>query len=123
MTSADPIVLIADDDRDTREMYAFVLNHAGVRVEQAETGEQALTLADRLVPDAIVTDLNLPGGMDGRALCQRLDQNPRTRKIPIILVTGFGDTGIVTQAARYVRRVLTKPCLPDDLRAAVQSVL
>ena len=59
-----PLVLLVEDDREGRMLFAGWLADAGFTVDQAHNGQQALERALDLVPDAIVTDLNIPG-IDG----------------------------------------------------------
>ena len=82
-----PIVLLVEDDRDGRRMYADWLTQAGFRVEQAHNGLQALERALDARPHVVVTDLNIPG-IDGFELTRRLRQDSRTRDVPVIAVTG-----------------------------------
>ena len=84
-----PLVLLVEDDRSGRILFAECLHQAGFRVEQAHNGLQALERAFDLLPDAIMTDLNIPG-IDGYELTRRLKTDPRTRHIPILAVTGYG---------------------------------
>ena len=67
-----PLVLLVEDDRDGRLLFAEWLQQAGFRVEQAHNGLQALERAFDLLPDAILTDLNIPG-IDGYELTRRLE--------------------------------------------------
>jgi CheY-like chemotaxis protein len=119
-----PVILIADDDRDTRELYAMALGQAGFAVELAENADQAIRKAAALVPDVIVTDLLLPGGLDGLAVVERIQNDPRTAAVPVLLVTGATDAELERRArARNVLKILEKPCLPGDLREAIDQVL
>src|SRR5512138_3148596 len=83
-----PLVLLVEDDREGRILFAEWLDQAGFRVEQVHNGLQALERAFDLIPDAIVTDLNIPG-IDGYELTRRLKSDPRTEHIPILAVTGY----------------------------------
>ena len=62
-------------------LFAEWLQSAGFRVEQAHNGLQALERAFDLLPDAILTDLNIPG-IDGYELTRRLKNDPRTARSP-----------------------------------------
>jgi CheY-like chemotaxis protein len=83
-----PSVLIVEDDRDGRLLLVEWLEQAGFRVAQAHNGLQALERAVELTPDVVVTDLNIPG-IDGFELTRRLKQDPRTRNIPVLAMTGY----------------------------------
>ena len=71
--STPSVVLLVEDDRDGRRLYAEWLTAAGFAVEQAHNGLQALERAVDAKPDVVVTDLNIPG-IDGFELTRRLRQ-------------------------------------------------
>jgi two-component system, cell cycle response regulator DivK len=117
------VVLIVDDVQDTREMYAAYFESRGFRPITARDGEQAVALATSRRPHAIIMDLAMPW-LDGIGAIRRLKQNPRTRVIPIILLTGYPDKAVRDGALEAGATVfLTKPCLPEDLEAAVRGLL
>jgi CheY-like chemotaxis protein len=110
-----PKVLVVDDDRDTLHLYTTALALSGFEVVSAEDGAEALRLADREVPDAVVTDLAMPG-MDGVALCRHLRAIPGARQLPVIAVSGQASPALRSDARRAgFAAVLLKPCLPDEL--------
>lgn len=117
-------VLLVEDDRDGRILFAEWLMHAGFRVEQAHNGLQALERAFDLLPDAILTDLNIPG-IDGYELTRRLKGDARTRWIPILAVTGYAP---FTQDPSRADRagcdgVLPKPCDPHELVSTLARLI
>ena len=118
-----PLILVVDDYQDAREMYATCLHASGFGVVEAETGDEAVAKAIELLPDAIVMDLSLPG-MDGWTATRTLKQNTRTRAIPVIAVTGNARTD-APAAAREAGcdAFLIKPCLPEQMVAAVRKVM
>ena len=124
LQSGQPIVLIVEDDRDGRRLFAEWLGAAGYHVEQAHNGLQALERAFDLVPDAILTDLNIPG-IDGYELTRRLKSDPRTAGVPILAVTGYGP--FTQDPARAERAgcdaVLPKPCTPEDLEQTLSELI
>lgn len=105
-------------------MYAEWLTEAGFSVHQAHNGLQALERAFESVPDIVVTDLNIPG-IDGFELTRRLKQDPRTRTIPVVAVTGYA--AFQADPGRAIRAgcdaVLEKPCSPDHLEATLRTLL
>lgn len=113
-------VLIADDDRDTREMYGTYLARAGVDVITVSTGTRAIAEAKAHHPDVIVLDLSMPG-MDGFAAARRLKASPDTADIPVLAVTG---AMMAREAARDAGcdGYLAKPCLPDLLLWEVRAL-
>ena len=119
-----PLVLLVEDDREGRLMFAEWLQLAGFRVEQAHNGLQALERAFDLLPAAVVTDLNIPG-IDGYELTRRLRADERTTRIPIIAVTGYAPfTQDPSRADRAgCDAIIPKPCLPDDLESTIRSLL
>lgn len=118
------IVLLVEDDQDGRRMYADWLTEAGFFVDQAHNGLQALERAFDSRPDVVVADLNIPG-IDGFELTRRLKQDPRTATIPVLAVTGY--VAFASDPSRARRAgcdaVLQKPCSPDDLEAAIRSLI
>jgi two-component system, cell cycle response regulator DivK len=118
------LVLLVEDDRDGRLLFADWLEGAGFRVEQAHNGLQALERAFDLLPDAILTDLNIPG-IDGYELTRRLKSDPRTRSIPVLAVTGYMPFAL--DPARADRAgcdaVLSKPCDPNGLTRTLQTLI
>lgn len=117
------LVLIADDTRDSRELYGLYLSHQGFAVELASDGAAAVDAAIKLRPDVIVMDLSMPQ-LDGIAATIRLKAHPRTQSIPVILLTGYPYKAIAGGALEGgVDVFLTKPCLPEDLEAHVRRLL
>jgi two-component system cell cycle response regulator DivK len=117
------LVLIADDTFDTRELYDLYLTRCGFSVLTAADGEAAVQTAVESRPDVVVLDLSMPR-VDGVAATTRLKEHPQTRHIPVIVVTGFPHEAAQRRAIDAGADVfLTKPCLPDELEAAVRSLL
>jgi CheY-like chemotaxis protein len=123
-SSNRPLVLLVEDDREGRRLYADWLAQAGFRVEQAHNGLQALERAFDLLPAVVVTDLHIPG-IDGYELTRRLKADLRTSGIPILAVTGYAPfTQDPSRADRAgCDAVLPKPCTPDDLEATIRSLI
>jgi CheY-like chemotaxis protein len=117
-------VLIVEDDLSTRIMYREYLQHDGFRTIDAHNGYQALEKARDLRPNAVLTDLAVPG-MDGFAFCRALRETPSTRAIPILAVTGHSeylvDPDRFTQAG--IAHVLIKPCAPDVIACELRRLL
>jgi DNA-binding response OmpR family regulator len=116
-------VLVVEDDADGREMYVIGLSLSGYVVAEAADGESALASAVAHPPDVVVTDLGLPG-LSGAELCRALRANPSTAHVPLIALSGRGesvardvDAGILPCDV-----LLVKPCTPDELVAAIVRV-
>lgn len=114
-----PLVLLVEDDRDTREMYSEFLSHSGLRVAEAPSGRRALETAREQPPDVVVTDIAMPG-MDGLELSRRLRSSASTREVPIIAVSGNACERAREAGANVV---LEKPCPPDYLLHVIEGVL
>ena len=87
MTSGKHI-LIVDDYPDALDIWALYLRSMGYRVSTANDGATAIAQAERLLPDLIVLDLELPR-ISGFEVAQHLRANPNTRAIPLIAATGY----------------------------------
>jgi len=121
--AGEPLVLIVEDYEDAREMYAEYLKYSGFRVAEARNGLEALEIAQKLLPDVILMDLALPG-MDGWEATRKLKSDERTRRIPVIAVTGHALSGHSDTARRAgCDAFVSKPCLPDALVAEVRKML
>jgi two-component system, cell cycle response regulator DivK len=116
-------VLIVDDAAHTRDLYTEYLRFRGIGAVGAPDAETALALARTLRPDVIVMDLAMPR-VNGIAATRQLKQDPRTRRIPVIVLTGFAFRAIEQGALESGAAVfLTKPCLPEDLELRVRELL
>jgi two-component system cell cycle response regulator DivK len=119
-----PLVLLVEDDPDARLLFTEWLRDSGFRVETAHNGLQALERAVELRPDAILTDLHIPG-IDGYELTRRVKSDPRTASIPVLAVTGYGPfTQDPSRADRAgCDAILPKPCDPDDLVNTLKALI
>ncbi len=118
-----PLILVVDDYQDAREMYAEYLQFSGFRVAEAKNGNEAVEQAFALMPDLILMDLSLPG-MDGWEATRRLKADDRTKRIPIVALTGHALAGASEGAKKAgCDSFVTKPCLPDDLVVEVRRML
>ena len=117
-------ILIVEDDPETRLFYSSALESNGFQTEQAHNGHQALEKARDFRPNAVLTDLNVPG-MTGVEFCRALQQSASTRAIPILAVTGHSE--YLDQPDRFVRtgiaHVLIKPCPPDVIVTALRRLI
>jgi CheY-like chemotaxis protein len=82
-------ILIVEDERPMRELLAEVLEDAGHRALQAIHGGHALELIAQERPDLVIADVMMPV-LGGVALCHRLKADPRTRGIPVVLMSAAG---------------------------------
>ena len=118
-----PLVLVVDDYQDAREMYSEYLEFSGFRVAEARNGIEALEKAFELLPDLILMDLSLPG-MDGWEATRRLKADERTKRIPVVALTGHALAGHSEGAKQAgCDAFVTKPCLPDALVVEIRKML
>jgi two-component system NtrC family sensor kinase len=119
---ATPLILIADDNRDIREfLEQAVLTPAGYRVRSVGDGLSALTLARELLPDLVITDLQMPG-LQGLDLVRRLRLDRPT--LPVILMTSEGSEQVAIETLRAgAADYLAKPFEAEQLLAAVGRAL
>jgi two-component system NtrC family sensor kinase len=119
---APSLILIADDNRDIREfLEQAVLTPAGYRVRSVGDGLSALTLARELLPDLVITDLQMPG-MQGLDLVRRLRLDRPT--LPVILMTSEGSEQVAIETLRAgAADYLAKPFEAEQLLAAVGRAL
>lgn len=118
-----PLVLLVEDDPETRRFYTVAFEREGFLVDQAHNGHQALEKALHAAPDLVITDIAVPG-LDGIELCRRLRADLRTRDVPVLAITGYGDRHYpdrVTDAGADL--VLIKPCDPDRIVSEARRLL
>ena len=116
-------VLLVEDEEDIREMVHFNLFKERYQVLLASDGQTAVDVATKELPELIVLDVMLPK-MDGFEVCERLKNDPQTKKIPIIMLTAKGEEedvikGLEVGADDYI----TKPFSPKVLLARIKAVL
>ena len=116
-------ILIAEDERDIRDLVAFTLRFAGHQVVAAANGEEAIQLASTERPDLILMDVRMPR-MTGYDACRAMKANPRLRPIPVVFLSAKGQeneiqTGLDAGAEEY----LLKPFAPDQLTDRVKAIL
>jgi CheY-like chemotaxis protein len=118
-----PLVLLVEDDADTRYLYAAVFLQQGWKVQAAEDGEIAIARAIDSRPDIIVMDLAMPH-LDGWKATRRLKRDQRTSQIPIVACTAHAFGRPVEDALDAgCDAYIVKPCLPEDLFREVKKVL
>lgn len=123
MTRLRPLVLIAEDFDDARELYRDYLEFSGFAVEGATNGREAIEKAAKLQPDVILMDASMPV-LDGWQATRELKSNPTTRHIPVIALTAHAFDDARQQAkVAGCDGFITKPCLPDDLVERIREAL
>ena len=116
-------VLLVDDEDSLRKVMKELLERDGYAVAEARDGVQALDQIDRVGPDIIVLDLNLPG-LDGYGVLSHLRSRPATSAIPVIVLTAKGDEDNEVRVFELgADDFLTKPFRARALSARLEAVL
>ena len=116
-------ILIAEDERDIRDLITFTLGFAGYEVVAAANGEEAVNLARQEIPDLVLMDVRMPR-MTGYEACAVMKADAKLKDIPVIFLSAKGQdseiqAGLQAGAVEY----LLKPFAPDQLTARIQVVL
>jgi len=121
METAEPTVVLIEDDHNISDLVAMYLRRDGFRVLQSDEGATGLEYAARERVRLVIVDVGLPGGVDGFEVCRRLR---RQGDVPIVILTARDDEvdrvlGLELGADDYV----TKPFSPRELVARVHAIL
>ena len=116
-------ILIAEDERDIRDLITFTLRFAGHDVIPTSNGEEAYQTALKEQPDLILLDVRMPR-MTGYEACQHIKANDNTKDIPVVFLSAKGQesevqTGIQAGAEEYI----LKPFSPDQLTERIKTIL
>ncbi len=118
-------LLVVDDEQDTRELVATILESAGARVRLAASAAEAMEALREQVPDAIVSDIGMPGE-DGYSLIQRIrdSADEKTRFVPALALTAYarGEDRRRARAAGF-QMFLSKPIHPEELVKVIGELL
>ena len=116
------VVLLVHQADDSRDMYVEYFRHHGLTVLCSSEVVEALAMA--LTADVIVTELRIPGALQGYDFIQQLRQDDKTRHKPVIVVTSWAwQTERVRAEEAGCDSFLTKPCFPDVLLRHVRQAL
>jgi len=116
-------VLVVEDDTNALSGYLEFLAAAGFEPTGVSSGSEALPIALRHPPAAIVTDITLPG-MTGFELAAALHCDVRTRHVPVIGLTAHWTPDVRARAVDVaMQAILLKPCVPSHLVAELERVL
>lgn len=120
---ANPKILVVDDEEDLLELLRYDLSREGFSVICASTGEEALEKTGSENPDLILLDLMLPG-LDGLQVTRRLKEDPKTRDIPIAMLTARGEEADIVKGLQLgAEDYITKPFSKRVLAARLKTLL
>ncbi|MBI9044909.1 MAG: response regulator [Anaerolineaceae bacterium] len=116
-------ILVAEDEKDIRDLVMFTLKFSGFEVTTVANGAEALEAAAKEIPDLILMDGRMPH-MTGYEACRRLKADPLLRDIPVVFLSAKGqeaeiNEGIQSGALEY----LLKPFAPDELIRKIKEIL
>ncbi len=116
-------ILIAEDERDIRELITFTLEFGGFQVIAAANGQEAVELARQHRPDLIILDVRMPK-MTGYEACRILKSQEETRSIPVVFLSAKGQEAEIRQGMEAgADAYIIKPFAPDELLQQVQAIL
>ena len=121
--SKKPHLLIVDDTPQNIQILGKTLREEGYEITVAVSGEQAIKVVGKILPDLILLDIMMPE-MDGFETCERLQLSPQTQNIPVIFLTALTDTNNIVKgfdcgAVDYI----TKPFRTSEVVARVKTQL
>jgi DNA-binding response OmpR family regulator len=116
-------ILIAEDERDIRDLITFTLRFAGHEVVATSNGEEAFYKAQEVNPDLVLMDVRMPR-MTGYEACKKMKEIPELQHIPIVFLSAKGQetevqAGLEAGAVEYI----LKPFAPDQLTSRVNTLL
>jgi CheY-like chemotaxis protein len=116
-------ILVAEDEKDIRELIAFTLRYAGHEVISTSNGVEAYETARTIKPDLILMDVRMPR-MDGYDACREIKGDSSTQNIPVVFLSAKGqaaeiETGYAAGAVEY----MVKPFSPELLAQRIKEIL
>lgn len=118
-----PLILVADDDVNLREVLRLILERDGYQVHEVDNGEQAVAFCRQRLPDAVLMDILMPV-VDGAAACGQIQALPGGGHVPVLMITALSDRQTIDRcfdagATDYI----TKPINSQVLRRRIQRLL
>jgi len=121
-----PIIVVADDDRDIRELIKMQLTRHGFDVYITDNGETALELVVEHQPAVVLLDIMMPK-MSGVEVVRRIRENPATSAVGVMMISarssGRNEVGLNGLDALDIADYITKPFSPNDLVQRVNDVI
>jgi len=116
-------ILIAEDEREIRDLITFTLQFAGHDVTAVSNGEEAIKFAQQIIPELIILDVRMPR-MNGYEACKAIKAEKGIENIPVVFLSAKGQesevqAGLEVGAVEYI----LKPFSPDQLTKRVKTIL
>jgi len=116
-------ILVAEDEKDIRELIAFTLRFAGYDVVLTNNGAEALEKVEVEKPDLVILDVRMPR-MTGYEVCRRMKEDPETEDIPVVFLSAKGQDREVQEGYESgAEEYIIKPFVPDELIVQVKRIL
>jgi CheY-like chemotaxis protein len=117
------LILVAEDERDIRELIVFTLEMVGFRVMAVPNGQEAVKKALEIKPDLILMDVRMPK-MDGFEACKTLKQQEETSAIPVVFLSAKGQEAEIKRGFEVgAEAYFLKPFTPDELPERLIPIL
>ena len=120
------LILLAEDERDIRDLLVLFLEMGGFRTVAVADGREAVMQAINRRPDLILLDVRMPH-MDGLQACATLKASPDTRHIPVVFLSAFAsrqdvESGLAAGAERYLAKPVDMEVLHQNVAEVLQQV-
>ena len=117
-------IMVVDDEDSLLELVRAILEEDGYKVETASNGEEALERLKTVKPDLILLDMMMPE-MSGRAVCDKIRENPKTRdlKVAFLTVAKFSEVGKDQLSKMKVCDYIMKPFENEDLLKRIKAIV
>jgi DNA-binding response OmpR family regulator len=120
---SDLTILVAEDERDIRELIVFTLQLSGFKVVEAPNGAEAVKKALEVKPDLILMDVRMPI-KTGYEACQEIKSRADTKSIPVVFLSAKGQEAEVNAGLELgAEEYFLKPFAPDELSERVNKIL
>ena len=116
-------ILVAEDEKDIRELVSFTLRIAGHTVWEAKDGEEAVELAQEIIPDLVLMDVRMPR-KTGYEACEAMKQIDAIKDVPVVFLSAKGQETEIQQGLKVgAVAYILKPFAPAELTARVRELL
>ncbi len=118
----DARILIVDDEPLTRKSLYEILKFEGYRVDTAKDGQEALDIIEKQMPSVVITDLKMPGDIDGLTLLREI--HSRDKDTAVVLITGYGSIENAVEAMKAgAFDYVTKPIVDSEIKLVIQRII